>query len=127
MEKEILSYFLPTGLLEHFIIVKIEEKLEATSKEKIIEIELEEKNEIPVGYDAAQYESKGFYPAKRVQDFPIRGKAVYLLIKRRRWRHKIKTNDVIESDFSLIAEGAKLTKEVADFLKGTGRDPSRYS
>ena len=29
--------------------------------------------------------SKGFFPEIEVQDFPIRGKAVYLRVKRRRW------------------------------------------
>ena len=29
--------------------------------------------------------SKGFFPEIEVQDFPIRGKAVYLRVKCRRW------------------------------------------
>jgi len=29
--------------------------------------------------------SKGFFPEIEVQDFPIRGKAVYLRVRRRRW------------------------------------------
>jgi transposase len=88
---------------------------------------LEEINKIPSGYDSTQYESKGFTPATRIQDFPIRGKAVYLLIKRRRWRHKINKNEIIRNDYSLVAEGSKLTQELSDFLKGTGRDPGRYN
>jgi transposase len=68
---------------------------------------------------------KGFYNAKTIQDFPIRGKAVYLVIKRRRWRHKV-SKTVIKSDFSFISEGSKLTQELSDFLKDTGRDPRRH-
>ncbi len=57
MEKEILGYFLPTGLLEYFTITKVEELVEAGTKEKKLQIELEEKNSIPAGYDNSQYES----------------------------------------------------------------------
>jgi len=32
----------------------------------------------------------------------------------------------IKSDYSFVTEGSKLTIELSDFLKGTGRDPSRY-
>jgi transposase len=120
-----LKYFLPVGLLEHFTITKVEEQVEKASSEMRIEIEIEENNEIPQGYDSKEYESKGFYPVKIIQDFPIRGKAVYLAIKRRRWRNK-KDKREIHNDYSFIAEGSKLTQELSDFLKGTGRDPSRY-
>lgn len=81
---------------------------------------------IPNGYDSALYESKGFYPLTVIQDFPIRGKAVYLAIKRRRWRHKVRKNEIIHNDYSIIADGSRLTQELSDFLKATGRDPRRY-
>jgi hypothetical protein len=127
MEKEMIEYFLPIGILKYFNIIRVEEVEEALSKEKAIEIELEEKNIIPSGYDSSQYESKGFFPSKKIQDFPIRGKALYLVIKRRRWRHKTNKNEIITNDYTLFAEGSKLTQELSDFLKGTGRDPGRYS
>jgi hypothetical protein len=126
MDKEIIGYFLPEELLEKFTITKVEELGEVSHKRMVLQIDLEEKNQIPSGYDSSKYESKGFYPEKTIQDFPIRGKAVYLCIKRRRWRHKENKNDVIHNDYSLFAEGSKLTQELSDFLKGTGRDPSRY-
>jgi hypothetical protein len=126
MEKEMLKHFLPKGLMEHFSITGIEEKAEESSNSTIIEISLEEINQIPQGYDSSQYESKGFFPSKLVQDFPIRGKAVYLSIKRRRWRNKSNPSEIIYNDYTLIAEGSKLTQELSDFLKGTGRDPRRY-
>jgi len=126
MDKDFVRYFLPSGLLEHFTITSIEEKDEESTKSKIIEIGLEEINQIPTGYDSSQYESKDFYPVKLIQDFPIRGKAVYLAIRRRRWRHKNNPNEIIHNDYSLIAEGSKITQELSDFLKGTGRDPRRY-
>lgn len=126
MDKDLLGYFLPSGLLDYFIITKVEELEEVSTKSKVLQIELEEKNQIPSGYDSSQYESKGFLPVRIIQDFPVRGKAVYLAIKRRRWRHKENKNDDIYNDYTLIAEGSKLTQELSDFLKGTGRDPRRY-
>lgn len=126
MEKEIIKYFLPEDLLEYFTITKVEELLGDSTKSKALKIELEEKNKIPTGYDSNQYESKGFYPVKIIQDFPIRGKAVYIAIKHRRWRNKDDKNEVIRNDYTIVAEGSKLTKELSDFLKGTGRDPGRY-
>ena len=125
MELDLVSYFLPARLLEYFTIVTVQEKKEETTKKKIIEIHLEEKNQLPDGYSRTDYESKGFSSQSRIQDFPIRGKAVYLIIKRRRWRNK-ETRKEIRSDYSFIAEGSKLTKELSDFLKGTGRGPGRY-
>jgi len=90
-----------------------------------LEIHLEEKNNLPLGYLYSDYESKGFLPSSRVQDFPIRGQAVYLVIRRRPWRHK-ETKKEIRSDYSFIAAGSKLTQELSDFLKDTNRYPRRY-
>jgi len=82
-------------------------------------IDFEERNEIPNGYGLKDYESKGFVESNLIQDFPLRGKAVYLRIKKRRWRHK-QTGAIIKRDFNFIADGSKFTKELSDFLKGTG-------
>ena len=124
--KEILSSFLPSGLLDHFQIIDFKELGHIATKTDSYYLFLEEKNQLPSGYDSTLYESKGFYEDKTIQDFPIRGKAVYLVVKRRRWRLKQDPKSIIQNDYSFIAEGVKLTQEVADFLKGTGRDPRRY-
>lgn len=88
-------------------------------------IDFDEKNEIPNGYDCSEYESKGFTSPCIVQDFPIRGKGVYLRIRKRRWRHK-KTGAIIQRDFSFIADGSKFTIELSDFLKDASRYATRY-
>jgi hypothetical protein len=124
--KSIISSFLPHGILDHFDIVEQKEQDCKVERPEGFYIYLEEKNVLPVGYDNSTYESKGFYKEKTIQDFPVRGKALYLVVKRRRWRLKSDPKVIIKSDYSFIAEGAKLTQEVADFLKGTGRDPRRY-
>jgi len=48
----------------------------------------------------------------------LRGKGVYLRVKKRRWRH-ILTGEIIKRDFSFAADGSKFTQDLSDFLKGT--------
>lgn len=126
MDISLLSYLLPKDLLEHFEITNIKELGDIQTKKDCFYIYLDEKNQLPSEYDSTDYESKGFYERTYIQDFPIRGKAVYLAIRRRRWRNKLDKSLEVKSDYSFIAEGSKLTVELSDFLKGTGRDPRRY-
>jgi hypothetical protein len=126
MDLDYLGFFLPDKLLNYFTIKGIEQLGLLSTKSDCFYIELEENNTLPDGYKNEDYESKGFYKPKSIQDFPIRGKAVYLVIKRRRWRLKTDKKVEVKSDYSFISEGSKLTVELSDFLKGTGRDPSRY-
>jgi len=125
MNSSLIAHVLPEELLAHFDIKRVVMLCDIKSKKEFLSVDLEEKNSLPAGYDSSLYQSKGFISTKTIQDFPLRDKAVYLPIKRRRWRHK-QTLEELKSDYSFIAEGAKLTQELADFLKGTGRDPSRY-
>lgn len=124
MEKELLSQFLPSGLLDHFTIIDFQLLGDVQLKQLYFKIELEEKNEL-LGYDKTQYESKGFIEVT-LQDFPIRGKAVYLKIRRRRWRHKERPEEIVKNDFSYLTEGGGFTKELSDFLKGTGGYQRRH-
>ena len=125
MEAQLLEAFLPEFLLEHFDVVNLKKLGDLSTKQMTFEIHLDEKNIIHQEVDSDNYESKGFLPSSRVQDFPIRCKAVYLLIRRRRWRHKM-TKSEIYNDISFVAKGVKLTEDISDFLKATGRDPRRY-
>ena len=120
MEISFISHFLPKGLLEHFSILDVFELCDIKEKRPYFEICLEENNKILKEVDASLYESKGFTEIT-IQDFPIRGKAVYLKIKRRRWRLKTNPKVSIRNDFSFVAEGSGFTQELSDFLKGTGR------
>jgi len=126
MDYRILSSFLPAGLLTHFDIVEFKELGDFQTKKDCFFYYLDEKNNLPTAYKLTDFESKGFYERTTIQDFPIRGKAVYLCIRRRRWRSKIDKSIEVKSDYSFITEGSKLTIELSDFLKDTGRDPRRY-
>lgn len=89
-------------------------------KQAYFEIGLEENNKLLKAVDSSLYESKGFTEIT-LQDFPIRGKAVFLRIRRRRWRLKDNPNIIIRNNFSFVAEGAGFTQELSDFLKDSGR------
>lgn len=126
MDFSIFSSFLPDGLLSHFDIVGFKELGDLQTKKACFHIYLDEKNTLPNDFNSNDFESKGFYERTLIQDFPIRGKAVYLGIRRRRWRSKTDKLIEVKSDYSFIAEGSKLTIELSDFLKDTGRDSRRY-
>ncbi|WP_225556129.1 ISAon1 family transposase N-terminal region protein [Flavobacterium columnare] len=75
---------LPEELLGHFDIVDFIELGDIQTKKNCFYIYLDEKNIIPEGFISEEYESKGFCEGTLIEDFPIRGKAVYLGIRRRR-------------------------------------------
>ena len=90
-----LSLFLPSGILDYFTLVN------HVSQDTCFILYLEEKATIPAEYSDLHLHSKGFLPEIEVQDFPIRGKAVYLRIKRRRWEDP-STGQTYNRDWSLI-------------------------
>jgi hypothetical protein len=115
----------PSELMEYFLISDFQTQCSLENKKEYWLIDFEEKNDLPNGYSALEYESKGFMEGKLIQDFPIRGRAVFFRIKKRRWRHK-QTGSIIKRDFSFIADGSKFTQELSDFLKDGGRYANRY-
>jgi len=114
--RDLASLVLPEGLLERFDVIKIEEDKSASGDRGEYHIWLDEKNIQPS--TEGSYESKGFGKSKKIQDFPIRGKFVFLHVRRRIWRDKEDSKKVIKSDYRFTAKGVKLTEELADFLKG---------
>ena len=88
MDFSIFPFFLPEGLLSYFDIVDFNELGDLLTKKDWFYIKIDGKNILSKEYDPIEYVSKGFYKRTIIQDFPIRGKAVYLGIRRRRWRNK---------------------------------------
>ena len=101
---------LPEGTLDYFDLVDVQE----TSSEVVIY--LEEKNVVPEQYSSQETESKGFYDPVVVHDFPLRGKKLFLNIRRRRWILK-KNNEYISRNWRMVAEGTRMTQDFASFLK----------
>ena len=100
--------------MEYFDLV------DATHEGSTLVLHLEEKPITPQEYSQDKLESKGFYDPIRVQDFPIRGKACYLEVKRRRWKNHT-TATVVSRNWSLVAHGTRMTQDFANFLKGITR------
>ena len=113
-KNEIAEFILPRGILEYFTINKV------SQLPKELNIYLEEKNVPPIDYQKDKLTSKGFFEEIKVQDFPIRGKAVFLIIKRRRWLN-VDTGIIVFRDWGLVAKGTRMTKEFAAFLKVISR------
>lgn len=113
-ESSLLNAFLPKGILEYFTITKVDQL------EELINIHLEEKNVIPAEYANDKLTSKGFYDEIKVQDFPIRGKRVYLYIKRRRWINETR-GTIVMRNWELVAKGTRMTQDFASFLKVISR------
>jgi hypothetical protein len=109
-DKHFLDLILPQGILEYFLLT------EFTSSTSEICLYLEEKNVIPEEYGSDKLLSKGFFDEITVQDFPLRGKAVYLHIRRRRWLNQT-TGAVVFRDWNMVAQGTRMTTEFASFLK----------
>ena len=74
------------------------------------------KNIVPEKSTDQVTESKGFYDPVIVQDFPLRGKKVFLNIRRRRWLLN-KHNEYISRNWRMVAEGTRMTQDFASFLK----------
>ena len=104
---ELLKLILPEYLIEYFDITKSE------TKEAILHLYFEEKNTIPKEFSSLQLQSKGFHKEITVDDFPLRGKAVKLHIKRRRWTD-IKSGKILQRDWNLIAKGTRMTQEIQE-------------
>ena len=108
--KELLDLILPGDVLAFFEVVK-----ESTTSDQI-DIYLDEKNIPPHEYGGQGVLSKGFTGTTRIQDFPLRGRSVYLHVRRREWQ--LPSGEVVSNKFSLSSDGTRYSREFVSFLKG---------
>lgn len=112
METEsLLRYLLPQEIFEYFEFHKVE-KLSDT----VLHLYLDEKAVIPKEYADKELVSNGFDEAVKIQDFPLRDKAVFLIVRRRKWKDK-STGKIYSKKWDLTANGSSYSKEFAAFLK----------
>lgn len=107
---ELLGMFFPTGILDYFDLV------DHFFHETYFILFLDGKPEVPPDLFHLRLHSKGFFPEVEVQDFPIRGKAIYLRIKRRRWEEPT-SGQTYSRDWNLVAFGTRITAEFGAFSK----------
>ena len=109
--QDLVKVLLPSELFEYFEITNL------VIEDRSVTVFLDERDVKPAAYSDQKLTSKGFHPESIIQDFPIRNKAVFLHIRRRRWLLE-STKEVVSRDWDSVAEGTRYTKSFADFLKG---------
>lgn len=109
-----IEMILPVGIMDYFEVTQF------NKEESSYVIYLSEKNIPPIEYELTKLTSKGFFDQITIQDFPIRGKASYLKIKRRKWINEA-TGEIVFRDWNMVAKGTRMTLEFAAFLKAISR------
>ena len=113
MEIEVLlRHILPEEIFEYFDLIGVKESID-----KSLSLYLDEKHIVPPEHKGKQIVSNGFHSPVKVQDFPLRQKSVYLIIRRRKWKDTT-TGNIYSRSWDLTAKGSSYSKEFADFLKG---------
>jgi transposase len=111
-QEDILRLFLPSWLFDYFEIEKY------TWDSFRIDVYLGEKKIVP--NVSCRLRSYGFTDYSIIQDFPIKVKAVYLHLRRRKWLNE-DTLEITSRKFDIAYEGTRLTKEFVAFLKESNR------
>lgn len=107
---DLLKILLPELLITHFDLTS--HQIEG----EVLHFHFEEKPDIPKEFSSSLVIAHGFHKEITIQDFPVRGKKVFLHIKRRRWLNK-QSKKIIQRDWNLVAQGTRMTVEFAAFLK----------
>jgi hypothetical protein len=123
LNQSLLELILPEGILDHFEITGFEKGESGKYVyDKTLTIHLEEKNKIPEEYKTYRYKASGFMEARQINDYPIRNMLVTLSVKRRRWDVEIDGKiKKVSRDWSLVAQGTRMSAEYAAFLKEISR------
>ena len=98
---DLLKLVLPEMIVDHFDLVK------SSKEEEKLQLFFEEKNTLPKEIKDRELISKGF---------PLRGRLVFLHVRRRRWTDK-ETGEIIQRDWNIVSKGTRMTTEFALFLK----------
>ena len=109
--KELVKLLLPEEIFDYFEIINM------VVQDRSVSVFLDERDIKPAALSGQKLTSKGFHSESIIQDFPIRNKAVFLHVRRRRWLVE-PTNEVVSRDWDSVAEGTRYTKSFGDFLKG---------
>jgi len=107
----LIKLLLPPEIFEYFDIIKV------YVEEEQVHVQLDEKNIKPEGYEQVKLVSNGFHKTSIIQDFPLRDKAMFLHVRRRRW-YSESIDKTVEREWDTVAKGTRLTKDFAIFLKG---------
>lgn len=114
-QSEMIWMCLPQGLEELFEIVRFERT------DKAYDIWLDEKKERS---DEDRHNpnivARGYTEYAVIQDYPLRGRPVYLHMRKNKWWNKL-TNEIFSYNLDLPNEdGTRLSAEFVAFLKDEG-------
>lgn len=121
--QSLLSLLFSEELASNFIVKEVQEYPEH------IEIVLEEHSNLIPSFLSSKSDIvlDGFCNPKELQSFPMKGKAVYLKVYRRRWKEKGSSKHH-SNNYNLNTEGVKATKPFSSFLKESyGYTTSEYN
>ncbi len=110
LAQSVLESFFPKSLLDYFEIVDF------IQQDDDRYIYLDEKKSIPEELKAEDFVCYGFAELSTYQDFPIRGRACYLKIRRRKWKDRI-TGKIVKREWQISSKGTRYTIDFAAFLK----------
>jgi hypothetical protein len=118
MSHELIKLFVPDYILEHF---EYESLTELSGVIRIVLVEKQDPEHLPKSIlNKGQVVSDGFMNPLELQTFPTKGKEVFLLLKRRRWKIKGSSKSYFNT-YDFHQEGMKATREFGAFLKEIGR------
>ena len=106
---DLLRYILPEEIFKYFTLNKVEQQAQT------LHFYLEENNSIPSEYSDRRLESNGFHKESIITDYPLRGKPVYLHVRRRRWLD-LDSKESLSRNWETVAKGTGHTQEFALFL-----------
>ena len=123
--KEFVKLMLPVEVRESFELVKVEVNTypSDTKTDELGEmhIYLDEESTPPKG--RTDLTPNGFFPAIKINDYPIRGHKVTLHVRRRRWTDPEGHNVSTDWD-NMVQEHSRLSPDFVTFLKEIRRELS---
>lgn len=109
---DILREILPDVLIDNFDIVDYKKdsiRFDIYLDEKPVQLKEDRKNSSVIAY--------GFGDYKVIRDFPIRGRATYLHVRKRKWLDR-STGEVFSYEWDVSEfDGTRLNEEFVAFLK----------
>jgi hypothetical protein len=111
---DLLQLILPEEIFTYFNLEKIKDDTGNLC------FYLEEINTIPAEFSGRKLESNGFHSTSVIKDFPLRGKPVFLYVRRRRWKD-LDSGLSVSRDWNAVAGGTHYTQDFAAFLKELSR------
>jgi hypothetical protein len=109
--ESLLKYLLPQELFQYFDLIEIKE-----GGNNVLLLQLDEKSLKPSAHSDKELVSNGFDEPIRIQDFPLRDRAVYFIVRRRKWKDK-RTGKIYTTQWDLTANGTSYSRGFAAFLK----------